>query len=97
MQRLEPALGGARAQHLPRRHVFSETLESDRAEIAILKQSPRQPPCARCNYHGARLGQRLEASGKVWRLSDHRLLLGGTRTDEIANHHEARRDPYPNL
>ena len=96
-QRLEPALGGARAQHLPRRHILGEALERDGAEIAILEQAADQPPCARCNHHGARLGQRLEASGKVGRLADDRLLLGRARADEVADHDEPGRDPDAHL
>jgi hypothetical protein len=45
-----------------------------------IKQATNQPLGARCDYH-ARLSQRLEASGKIGRFSDHRLLLSCPRAN----------------
>src|SRR5262249_45090010 len=84
-------------KHLPRRHILGETLERDGAEIAILEQATGQLPCARCNYDRGWVGQCLEPSGKVRRLADHRLLLGRPRSDQVANHNEASRNPDTNL
>src|ERR1700681_3571822 len=78
-QGLEAALDGARSQHLPRRHVLSKALESDGSKIAIFEEAASQPAGARCDHHGARFGQRLEARGQIWSLTDDRLLLGRTR------------------
>jgi hypothetical protein len=72
VQRLEPALRGARTQHVPRRDLLGETLERDGTEIAILEQAPGQRPCARCNYDRTWLSQSLEASGQIGRLADDR-------------------------
>ena len=69
-QGLEAALGGARAQHLPCRQVLSKALESDGSKIAIFEEAAGQPVGARCDHHGARFGQRLEARGQIW--SSHR-------------------------
>ena len=38
------------------------------------------------DHDRARLGQRLQPGGQVRRLADHRLLLGGTRADQVADH-----------
>jgi hypothetical protein len=97
MQCLEPALSGARAQHLPYGNIVAEALEGDSAESAILEQPAGQPPCARCNHHSARFSQRLEASGKIGRLPDDHLLLSGTRADEVAYNNEAGCDSDPHL
>src|ERR1700737_5012532 len=75
MQRLEPALSRAGANPLPCRNVFGKALQGDGPEIAILEHASGQFACARRNDHRARFGGRLEASGKIGRLSDHRLLL----------------------
>ena len=37
-QRLKPVLGGARAQHLPCRHVLGEALERHSPKVVILEQ-----------------------------------------------------------
>jgi hypothetical protein len=39
----------------------------------------------------------LEASGKIGRLAYHRLLLGRSCSDQVADHNEARCDPDPDL
>jgi hypothetical protein len=39
----------------------------------------------------------LEPSGKVRRLSDDRLLLGRSCSDQVADYNKAGRDPDPNL
>jgi hypothetical protein len=67
------------------------------AEIAIFEQPASQLPCARCNHHGARFSQCLEARSKVRRLADDRLRLGPASSDEVADHHEPGRDPDPYL
>src|SRR6516162_10337924 len=59
VQRLEPAVRGARTQHLPGGHILGETLERDGSEIAILEQAADQRPCARCNDDRAWPGQGL--------------------------------------
>ena len=46
-QRLEPALGGARAQHLPCRDGLGEAFERDCPEIAVVEEAAGQPACAR--------------------------------------------------
>jgi len=74
------------AQHLPGRHVLGESLEFDRPEVAVLEQATDQFSSARRNDNCARLGERLEPSGKVRRVANHRLLLSGTRADEVADH-----------
>jgi hypothetical protein len=46
-----------------------------------IKQATNQPLGARCDYYGARLSQRLEASGKIGGFADDHLLLGRAHTD----------------
>jgi hypothetical protein len=58
-QRLEPALGGARAQRLPCLDGLGEAFERDRPEFAVVEQAAGQPACARRNYHHAGFSQRL--------------------------------------
>src|SRR5215831_20943669 len=96
-QRLEPALGSAGAQYLPRGDALREPLKSNGPEVAVLEQAACQPPCTRCNHDGARFGQRLEPSGKVRRLSDHRLLLSRACANEIADHYQPGRNPHTHL
>jgi hypothetical protein len=56
--RLEPALGSARANHLPGRYV-GKALKRNGPEIAVLEEGPpSQLARARCDHHGTRLGQR---------------------------------------
>src|SRR3984893_2824706 len=92
MEHLEAALSSARANHLPCRNVFGKALQGDGPEIAILEHASGQFACARRNDHRARFGGRLEASGKIGRLSDHRLLLRGSRTEEVTDHDEPSGD-----
>ena len=97
VQRLEPALRRADAQHLPGLDVRGEALEGDRAEIAILEQAADQLFRAGRDHYRARLRQRLQPSREVRCLADDRLFLGGAGANEIANDHGAGRDPDANL
>jgi len=78
-------------------HVLGEAFQRNGPKVAILEQATCEPPCARCNHDCAWLRQRLEASGKVRRLSDHRLLLCRSCSDQVADHNEAGRDADTNL
>src|ERR1700730_1829332 len=97
MECLKATLGSARANHLPCRNAFGKALQGDSPEIAILEQPAGQFACARSNDYSTRLGGRLEASGKIGRLSDDRLLLGGPRAEEITDDDKTRCDPDANL
>ena len=67
-----------------------------RSEILDVEQRANLPPRALGSNEHARLGQRLQAGGKVWRLPDNAAFLRRTRTDQIADHDEpgGNADPY---
>jgi hypothetical protein len=87
-QCLEPALDGARAQHLPSRHGCGDALDLDGAEIAVFEEIAKQPPRARGDDDSIRLGQGLQPGGEVRRLADDRLLLRRSRANQIADDHQ---------
>src|ERR1700732_1689641 len=97
MERLKPALGSARTNHLPCRNAFGKTLQGDGPEIAVLEQAGCQFACARSNDYGTGLGGRLEASGQIGSLSDARLLLGGSLTEEVTDDDKTCCDPDAHL
>src|SRR5262249_47737221 len=82
-QCLDPACDGARAQHLPGRYRYGDALDLDSAEVAILEKIANQPARARGDDYGAGLGQGLQSGGEVGRLTDHRLLLRRSFSDQI--------------
>ena len=81
-------------------HAGTFSAKPFRVTVPRSRYSNRPPvslSCACCDHNGARLGQRLEASSKVGRLADHRLLLGCSCTDQVADNNEPGGDADPNL
>jgi hypothetical protein len=79
---------------LPRTHPCglnrrAQALELDGTQIRVLEQPAGQPPRARRDHHGPRLGQRLQPRREVRRLADHCLFLRRALTDQIPDYHQA--------
>ena len=91
----EAALERALAEHDEGGGRFLDPLERLRAERAQHEQVAEQPAGRFGDHDRAGLGHALEAGGKVRRIADHRLLLGSTFADQVADDHEAGRDPDP--
>src|SRR5215469_16366010 len=70
MQRFEPALHGAWPEHLVRAHRLGETLQLDRAQIAVLEQITEKPMRYRADDNCAGFGERLQSRGEVGGLAD---------------------------
>ena len=95
VQRLEPALRAALADHPEAAHRLAEALERPSAEIVELEQATEQASRAFGDDDPARRGQILQARGEVRRLADRRFLLGRPAADEIADDHGPGGDPDP--
>ncbi len=97
VQCLEAARGGAAAHHARGHHRRAQALELDGTQIRVLEQAPGQPPRARRDHHGPRLGQRLQPRREVRRLANHRLFLRRALADQIADDHQPGGDADPHL
>ena len=75
VQSLEPALDNTRTHHLPSRDRRGDALHLDGAEIAVLEEIANQPPRASGDDDRVRLGQGLQAGGKVGRFPNDGLFL----------------------
>src|SRR6516162_1206063 len=87
-QSLEPAAAPALAEHTKGPDRRRQSFELDLTETLVLEQPADQPPRILGNDDFVRLGEHLQSRGKVWRLADDRLLSGGPRSDQIADHRE---------
>ena len=96
-QRLESAVYGARADHLPDRHGSAEAFDGDRAESAGFKKFTEEATGAAGNNHRIRLGERLKPRGKIGGLSDHLMLLRHALTAEVPNDHQAGGNADPHV
>ena len=93
-KRLSAALPrSTRAGH----HRRAQALELDGTQIRVLEQTAGQPPRARRDHHGPRLGQCLQPRREVRRLADHRLFLRCALADQIADDHQPGGDADPHL
>ena len=92
VQRLEAVLDRAFAEDTPGRHWFGKALRLDCAEVLVFEETAGQAVRALRDHHRVRLGKSLQPGGEVRRLTDHRLLLGGAGSDEIADHDQPGRD-----
>src|SRR6516162_5670854 len=87
-QSLEPAAAPALAEHTEGPDRRRQPFELDLTEALVLEQAADQPPRILGNDDFVRVGERLQPRGKIWRLADDRLLSGGPRSDQIADHRE---------
>ena len=95
LARLEAAFRTTFAFDPPGGERLGEAPQALRAEVGQLEQAAQEPARRLADDHAARLRERLEPCREVRRLADHRLLLRRALADQIADHHEARRDPDP--
>ena len=66
-----------------------QPFDLDLAEALIVEQVADQPPRALGDHDLVSGGEGLQPGGEVRRFADHRLLLGGTRADQVAHYGEA--------
>ncbi len=95
MQRLEAAFRRTCPQHRPRPHRPGDAGDVPGPEVPELEEIAEKLPRPLGNHYRARIGHGLQTGGKVRRLADDRLLLGRTGADEVADHHQAGRNPDP--
>src|SRR6202453_778576 len=95
MRRLETALAFRNAERRPGLDRLGEALDDVLPEIAQAKPVAEQPARRHRDHDAARVGQALQPRGEVGRVADHRLLLSGALSHEIADHDEAGRDADP--
>ena len=88
----EACFGGCLAQHTPHGDGRGESLERSFAQALVLEAVAKQLIGARADENRIGLGQRLQASGEIWRLAGDRALSGGTRAEQIANDDDAGYD-----
>jgi hypothetical protein len=72
-----------------------QPFDLDLAEALIVEQVADQPPRALGDHDLVSAGEGLQPGGEIWRLADHRLLLGGSRSDQVADDREARCETKP--
>src|SRR5262245_26019495 len=97
VHRLEAALHAARPQHLPNLYRLRPSFQRERAEIAVIEVSAREPARARANQHYPWLRQRLQSRREVRRLTNDGLLRRGFIDQELAHDDSARRNANANL
>ena len=81
MQRLEPALDSAQAQHSPNRHQSFDALHLDAAEIVVLEDVADQTAGACSDNHSVWLRQSLQPRSEIGRLADDVVLDNLTADD----------------
>ena len=86
VQGVKAAPHGTRPQRRPGPRRPGDALEVPGPEILQLEEIAEQPARAVGDDDGTRLGQSLQARREVRRLADDRLLLRGTRADQVADH-----------
>ena len=92
MQRLEAAFRRTRPQRRPGPHRPGDALEVLCPEVLKLEQIAEKLSRAFGNDDPVRLGDALQACRKVRRLADDAALLSIARADQVADHHQPRRD-----
>ena len=92
MERLKPALGIARTNHLPRWHVLGKAFRLDAAEVLVLEQIGQKPLRRRVDYDGVGNGGGLQARREVRGLADDPPFLRLPGTNKIADHDQAGAD-----
>jgi hypothetical protein len=85
VQRLEPALDAALADHLVGVHRLRKALHLDSAEIATLEEIAEQPPRLWPDHDRAGFGKSLQAGSEVWRFAYHPALLSFAGGDQVAD------------
>ena len=88
MQRIEAAFDRACPQHRPRPHRPSDPFEVSCPEVVKLKEIAQKFSRALGDNHRIRLGNSLQARGKIWRLADNAALLRASRIHQVANHNQ---------
>ena len=91
-QCLEAAHNSALAQYLPSRDRRGHALKFDLAEIPIVEQVAGQPAGTGGDHDGVGLGQDLQASGEIWRITGDIVL-----DDFAADDHQPGGDPHPHV
>src|SRR5215471_11727784 len=97
MERLEPALDSAFAQHLPGSHRLGKALRLDRAKIAAFEQITEQPAGTRTDHEGIGFGKTLQARRQVRRLAHYRAFAHVALVHEIADDHQPGGDSDTDL
>jgi hypothetical protein len=97
VQRLEPALEGAGAQHLPGPHLLAQAAERDLAEIAVLEEPAGEQLRRRRDQHLTGFGHHLQPGRQVRHVADHAALLCRALADEVADDDDAGGDADANL
>src|SRR5215469_5770375 len=64
-----------------------------RSKISALKEIADLPACRRIDHDAVGPSKTLQARGKVWCLTNRRLLSRFTRAYRFPNNHQAGRDP----
>ena len=68
-------------------HRLVEAFGGNGTEIVILEEIAEEPPRARRDHHGVRLGNRLQACRKVGGLADNAALLCFAAADQVTDDH----------
>jgi hypothetical protein len=97
VQSVKAALHRTRRQGGPGPRRAGDALEVLKSEIGKFEEIAEQSARAVGDHGHVRLGQRLQARRQVRRVADNRLLLGGTRPDQIAHHDKPGRNADTHL
>jgi hypothetical protein len=84
-QRFEPAADPALAEHAKCRNRCRQPFHLDLAEALIIKQASDQPPRSLRDDDRVGFGEPLQPRGEIGRLANDGLLLGGARSDQVAD------------
>jgi hypothetical protein len=87
-QRLEAALGGTRADHLPCRSRRGQALQCEMPDLTIVKKAAHEIARACANQYGVRLCSGLELRCEVRGLADRDGCKDGVAGTRAAYHNE---------
>src|SRR5262245_24191980 len=85
-QRFEATADPALSEDAERWHWRWQPFDHNLAEALVLEQAADQPPRVLRDHDFACTSDRLQPGSKVWRVPDHRLLLGSSRADQVTDH-----------
>ena len=91
-RRFEPARQRCFPQHPPGRHRIGKAFEHMLAAAFVFESASEQAVSRVGNNDGVRLGQCLQACGKVRRFADDQFFARGAATDNVADNNQSRRD-----
>jgi hypothetical protein len=97
VQRLEAAIDGACAGHLPDRHRIAGAFDGYLSEHAVFEEFAEQTASGAGDEHGVRLGLRLKPRRKIGGLADHRFLPSRIFADQVAHDDRAGGDANPHM